>query len=102
MIVIAAHPDASAKDIAHLSGYSEMAISRMGKSLVRKDLIRTLQGEGDRRKYCFQLTGKGQELYEEIYPKVADLESDLLGVLSGNEQQVLRKVIDKLISSVIR
>lgn len=59
MLVIASHPEISAKEISFLSGYTEMAISRAINLLIKKKyVVRSMDG-ADRRRSMLRLSDKG-------------------------------------------
>lgn len=79
----------------------KMLISGGNMTLVLDQLedmeyLERVHSKSDRRAINIQLTKKGQKFFEEIFPPHAETLTDLLSVLSAQEQKDLGSILKKL------
>ncbi|MBZ0177765.1 MAG: MarR family transcriptional regulator [Melioribacteraceae bacterium] len=65
-------------------------------NLEKEDLVRRVHSKEDRRVILAELTTKGKNLVEKIYPEYLSNLKEKSGVLSENEQRQLLKILGKL------
>lgn len=65
-------------------------------NLLKNALIHRIKNEKDKRYYTIELSPKGKQLIEEIFPDHADIINKRFSVLSKNEQQTLGGLLKKL------
>ena len=65
-------------------------------NLEKSGLVRRTQEEGDRRCTTVSITAKGAALIRDIFPRHVDLLTRDLGVLTGAEQDELKRLCQKL------
>lgn len=70
--------------------------SRAITSLVAKKLIARSVGPGDRRQAQVQLTAKGRDLYDALFPLVRRINQDLLRPLAAADVRRLDATLDSL------
>jgi len=69
-------------------------------NLVKQSLVERFGISNDRRKIMVRLTGKGEELFHEIFIKHAEFITDLVSVLTYREQEELGRLLKKLGTSL--
>jgi MarR family transcriptional regulator, 2-MHQ and catechol-resistance regulon repressor len=65
-------------------------------NLEKQELVGRVPSKEDRRAIVVQLTPKGEKLFNEIFVKHAEYVASLASVLSGQEQEILSKLLKKL------
>ena len=65
-------------------------------NLEKRDLVRRVREQSDRRTVRIYLTDKGKELIERIFPAIASEITKEFGVLSVEEQETLGRLCRKL------
>ncbi len=96
LLVIALHPGVSAIEISDYSGYSQMAVSRGVKNLLKLDRIIRVPDERDKRKFDLTLTDAGWAIYQEISPSSLRMENDALSCLSKKQIKSLNEILSIL------
>ena len=66
------------------------------EGLEKRGLVVRQRTEEDKRFVRVALTGKGRRLIEEIFPRHAEAVARRFGVLTGEEQEQLRRLCRKL------
>ncbi|MEK0315755.1 MarR family winged helix-turn-helix transcriptional regulator [Cohnella sp. 56] len=64
--------------------------------LESKGLIRRVLSKEDRRVVFAELTGQGEALFDDIFPRHADKIQGMMGVLTENEQQEAIRLLKRL------
>lgn len=91
-----------ARDLARLSGFTRQAVSAVLTTLERDGLIvRQRGGEGDRRLAPISVTDEGRGLVEKILPLQNREESRFFSVLSAEDQEVLGRLLLKLMGNTL-
>lgn len=94
MATLAMHQGMSAKDVANFTRLDKMQVSRAISVLKESELINQNKSEKDRRTSVLTLTGKGQDLYNQIVPLVVQQEQKILQVLSEEERETLHQLME--------
>lgn len=94
--LIGDEPGISFTELAHRTRFERSATSRMLSRLIKTALVRRVIDEEDARKFQFFLTQKGENLRQQADPLSLELESLILSILTGQERQEFRRVLDKL------
>ena len=71
-------------------------ISRLFASLREKKLVFRTADTQDRRRVRIELTVKGRNLYDRMFPVSVDIHQSILSVLSASEMQTLDDVLSRL------
>lgn len=71
-------------------------ISRLFVSLLDKQLVLRTADTQDRRRVRIELTSKGRNLYDRMFPVSVDIHQSILSVLSASEIQTLDDVLSRL------
>jgi len=69
-------------------------------NLERQGLVRRVRGSRDRRVITIHLTGKGKELFKQIFGRHAKYVAELASVLTVDEQEQLGRLLRKLGTSL--
>ena len=94
--IVGRFPGLSAVEVAERTVMDKVAVSRAVTKLIKNGRIDRQFADADRRRSILNLSEKGLELHNEVAPLALQMESDLLADLSGDEIEVLDRVIDKL------
>jgi len=87
----------AAKDVVASAGFPKNTISRAIQKLLRRRLIRRAPDARDRRSYVLRLTPEGRRILDETVPPMVAWEKRMLAGLSREEQQVLSKLLARLV-----
>ena len=87
----------SAKDVCASTGFPKNTISRAIQKLLCRRLIRRAPDPHDRRSYVLRLTGEGRRILDETVPPMVAWERQMLSGLNREEQQVLAKLLARLV-----
>lgn len=90
------HADLSPSQLAEHAHLDRARTSRTIGTLVDKQLLQRLPRPGDRRQATLQLTDAGQALVAEIFPRVRDINHQLLAALSAEQVSLLDGLLDAL------
>jgi MarR family transcriptional regulator, temperature-dependent positive regulator of motility len=88
----------SANDICQSSGFPKNTLSRAIQKLLQRRLIRRAEDASDRRRYVLRLTAEGKRIVNETLPPMLERERRMLETLNNDEQQVLSKLLARLVS----
>lgn len=80
------------KKLLRTDGNVTMLVDHLDK----RDLVRRVRKGQDRRFVSVQLTAKGKDLIQKIFPRHAKAIEQEMSALSASEQQALRKLCRKL------
>ena len=100
LATIGYHGEISAKDICTFTHLDKMQVSRAINKLIKSELLIQQISSQDRRKNVLNLTGKGDELYQEIIPLVKAQEQRLFEGLTNEECEQLKTLTVKLSSQL--
>ena len=84
------------KDMAEKLGKDKSAILRMIDLLEKKELVRRVVDQNDRRKNQLMVTKKGERLIAEFREVELDLNCELLKGLSDADMETFYKVVDHI------
>ena len=94
--IVGRFPDLSAVEVAERTVMDKVAVSRAVTKLIKSGVIDREFADADRRRSILNLSEKGRAVHDEIAPLALNMEADLLENLTGEEVEVLDRVIDKL------
>lgn len=86
----------SSSELARRAGLQPGPTSRTISMLTDKGLAARTLLPNDRRKVTIELTPRGREIFEALYPLVQDLNERLLSALSDEERRMLELLVSKL------
>lgn len=87
----------AAKNIVASSGLPKNTLSRAVQKLLQRRLLRRETDPTDLRSYVLHLTAAGREIFDETMPLMVRHQTAMLACLSGDEQQQLCALMDKLV-----
>ena len=90
LTVLARHPGMSSSQLARNSFVTTQSMADMVAALEARGLIERHRDASDRRRLVLALTGKGRTLLRRYRPRVDALERQMLGGLTGEQEQQLR------------
>lgn len=85
--------------VAELTHTSRASVSSLSTGLVARDLIHRYPSPTDKRSVLLSLTARGLSTVRQAYEAHDDCQTDLLSVLSNEEQTILRILLAKLVRS---
>ncbi|HUW65832.1 MAG TPA: MarR family transcriptional regulator [Spirochaetia bacterium] len=88
------HPGISLGELAGLLGLDDSTTSRHVKSLIAQGLLAGTASEGDRRQLALQVTGPGQELYQQIATTMAAYIRDLFEQVPAEKRSQVIESLD--------
>ena len=83
-------------ELAERARLDRARTSRAITSLAAKKLIQRQVGGGDRRQARIALTARGRTLYEELFPRVLEINRELLDALEPRQAAELDATLDAL------
>lgn len=86
----------TAKKIGELTSLEKMPASRAIKKLIEKGLVSKENHRTDKRSSLLFPTPSGVAMYQELAPRVLELEQQLLSSLSDKERAVLESTLAKI------
>jgi DNA-binding MarR family transcriptional regulator len=93
---LASHGELSSSGLAEHAQLDRARTSKAVGSLVEKELIARSHPVGDRRQVLLCLTGRGRDLYDELFPLVTRINADLLGALDADAARQLDESLARL------
>lgn len=87
---------ATITEMARRFGYNTGTLSRLTDRLARRDLLRRLRTDGDRRVVVLSLTVSGNELVRSSLPRVARAWSGILSRFDDSEVRMLVSFLQRL------
>ena len=94
--VLASRGELSSSELAEHAQLDRARTSKAVGSLVAKHLVSRVVRPGDRRQVRLGLTESGQALYEELFPLVTQINTELLGALSDDDAARLDESLHRL------
>src|SRR5204863_1196315 len=97
--VVAALVERGAVSPSQLSARVGMDAGRVSRAiggLVEKKLVVRYRQPGDRRRATVSATDSGRRLYAELFPRLAEINSRLVNVLTDSELNLLDRYLNKL------
>lgn len=95
-IILSASGSATLTDVSRFLSITIQSVSQLLNKLEKRQLIRRVRSEDDKRVVKIFLTEKGGELLKEIIPFTYAFTRDTTGILSQSEIESLRKISRKL------
>lgn len=96
LAIIAEKPGLSAVAVAHLAEMDTVAVSRAVSKLMDRNLVARELDNEDRRRSILNLSPEGLELYAQISPLAAEMETSLFENFTDEEKHVFEKAIATL------
>jgi DNA-binding MarR family transcriptional regulator len=93
---LASHGELSSSGLAEHAQLDRARTSKAIGSLVDKQLIARSHRAGDRRQVLLCLTERGREVYDELFPLVTRINTDLLGALDADAATQLNDSLARL------
>ena len=88
----------NAQQISVVTGRPKTSVAGAIKQLQKKKLITRKADIADRRRRVLHMTDAGRNLYRAILGRFISREADMLAGLNTGEQQLLIRLIDKIIN----
>jgi DNA-binding MarR family transcriptional regulator len=83
-------------DLAQRAGIEAARVSRLLKALLEKGLVQRSPSTGAHRAVVLSATPRGQALYRELLPRLADINRNLMTVLDEGEAALLQDFLARL------
>jgi len=97
--LIAEHGSMSPSDLAQVAHLERAHVSRAITGLVRKGLLLRRAAPNDGRRAQVELTERGRQLYQDIFPQIARLSQTVVGVLSAAQLAAFEEALVALTAS---
>jgi DNA-binding MarR family transcriptional regulator len=95
LTVLERHPDLTSAHLARRSFVTGQSMADMVTALLDRGLIERHRDPADRRRLVIALTSQGAALLDEMRPRVAELEREVLARLSADEVAELRSSLEQ-------
>ncbi|WP_265756065.1 transcriptional repressor MprA [Avibacterium sp. 20-15] len=86
--------------LSEIFGYSKTNATRIADELVKRAWLARTEVQGDRRGFLLTLTPQGIQFLEQLLPNQWKQVEQLFSVLDEQEQQQLKKLLLKLLTSL--
>ncbi|MEH6648846.1 MAG: MarR family transcriptional regulator [Motiliproteus sp.] len=96
MAVLGNHQPLAASDVVQRSSIDKVQVSRAIQGLLKRELLERRTDPVDRRRVSLQLTAEGQNIFNDLVPRVRDLEQQLLSCLTEAEQSTLKALMGRV------
>ncbi len=96
LLVLAQHGAMTSSELTQAAQLDWGLVSKTVGRLLRKDLVSRTPKPNDRRSVVIALTEKGFLVYQQVFPKVIDINRSLLAVLSDAQQAQLDTILSLL------
>src|SRR3954468_7672151 len=93
--------DVTPTAVAHAANMNKVDVSRASARLIAAKLLSGKKSPHDRREKLLRLTPQGRHVRAAITAKSADIQHELLAVLTPHEAAVFWAVLEKLRASVV-
>lgn len=90
------HQQTSPSTIAELTGLTRGAVSKLIERLLQKGLVERTGSDSDRRCQFISLTNSARQLVPQLAQLADDNDDYFFGVLTSDEQQQLKQLLEKL------
>ena len=100
LAVIARFPGSSASELGEHTGMDKVSMHRAVRALQHRALIAIDLAAHDRRRLHLRLSQTGQQLHDEIAPRVLAFEQRLLAPLGAAHSRQLHALLDQLQHSI--
>jgi len=100
MLIVAAHPDVTAIEIAEYLNSDKMIITRAAGDLLRRGLLVRRLDRSDRRRWKLRLSRKGRATYRGMAALARVYDEALRTSLTVAEQRAIDTILDKLTARV--
>jgi len=96
MAVLARFDGLSAREVAERTAMDKVAVSRALARLVAAGRVRRHIHADDKRRSVLGLTAAGWKIHDDVAPMARQRERELMARLAPEEQDWLRRILDKL------
>lgn len=100
LAVIARFPASSASELGEHTGMDKVSMHRAVRALQQQGLIASDQSTRDRRRQHLRLSRSGQQLHDQIAPRVLEFEQRLLAPLGSVRSGQLHALLEALQHSI--
>ena len=90
----------SAQYVSQCTRTHKSTISRAVTTLLHRRLIERVENEDDRREFRLQMTDKGRDLYQELFPRLLRREQEILSCLTPAERREFGALLGKIEESL--
>jgi len=99
LILIGGNPGITPTEICHAIGREKPVVTAAIDHLVKRRLVSRRQSTTDRRSFSIHLTKMGQQLYDNVRPKVALADETLTQCLTRSERTTLLGLLYRVFES---
>jgi len=96
LLVLAQNGALSSSELAQAAQLEWGLVSKTVGRLQKKDLVTRTPKPNDRRSVLIEVTAKGMLVYQQVFPKVIDINRALLSVLSDSQRAQLDTILSLL------
>ena len=96
MAVLGRNRGLSANQVAQRTAMDKVAVSRAVASLLTAGRLLREFDDNDRRRSVLRLSEAGYAVYDEVAPLALEFENHVLGGMSGEERDMLFRLLDRL------
>ncbi|QBF32583.1 MarR family winged helix-turn-helix transcriptional regulator [Thalassococcus sp. S3] len=100
IIWLAAMPGSSGQDTAHGTAMDRMNVSRNLRSLEKKGLVTRRADDQDAKRWLWELTRAGRDIYEAIMPYAAKRDRRITEAFTAAELSALNKALTKAMEAL--
>lgn len=97
--VLAANPGIDQRTLGEHASLDRSTVADVVSRLVRRGLVERLRDPSDRRRNILQLTPDGRGALEDVAPRTLAMNRVLLSPLAAEEQEVLMKLLRRLVEA---
>ena len=90
LTVLERHPGITSAELARNSFVRAQTMAEMVTYLLNRELVTREQDRNNRRQYLLSLSGKGQQVLDDLHDAVADIESRMLDEFDAGQTEILR------------
>ena len=99
---LAGNPGTTGQDTAAGTGMDRMSVSRNLRSMERKGMVVRVEDAADRKRWNWQLTGAGWEIYDEILPSALARDKLLTRDLSEDTRATILAFLENSLAGLDR
>lgn len=97
--VLAGHPGIDQRTLGELGSLDRSTVTDLVGRLVRRGLVERLRDPDDRRRNVLQLTAEGRRTFADVAARTVSMNRVLLSPLALEEQEVLMKLLRRLVEA---
>ena len=96
LTVLERHPGITSAELARNSFVRAQTMAEMVTYLLSRGLVTRERDENNRKQYLLALTAEGQQVLDDLYEAVADIETKMLDGFDVGQTEILRTYSDAL------